>query len=658
MYSLSWLPVNRPLRWLPVYHGIITAALLAWTLRRDRRGAWRESLRRTLSGLAGAVRQSGLMVALALLGLPIVLGIYVRFGAYSTPECWDELECHVPHAVQPYLDGRVGVMTSDQLTVDTYPRGGPLLWAWTLQMTGTDLLLHPTQTAFGAVLLLATWVLARRSGVATWAASLAVIAIATAPIFGLLSTIGYVDVPHVAAVMAMLAFLAPPRFPERSATRDWLPAAVAFALSCEIKYPFLPGVFAGLAVIQTLLFRGRARAAIRETSRFMFSRRGLLSIAVVAASCHLYLSHWIHHGNPFYILSLDVGPWTIFKGPCPSSLLDAWGKSSSPKPVGDMSRLERYYHSWTDLEVPLTTNSFGAFGPVLPFALAVPALGFMLIALLGRSTWGLALSAMLLFCIFMTPSQVPRYGLGMFVLLTICAAGALSQLPGRTRIAYALVTLGLCYLGLRTGLEHFHNRLRQYRHDVGWSWKARSAYFLERYQLGADWFASPQMVKFVRDRSGAGDLLAWNVRTFPTMLLNRQWNNRPYYLGGSPLELWPLGSHLFPPVKPEELAAWVQKVGDLQPRHILVYARSDYARFLRDHPETGYRVVFEDGPERREYAMILFERGADMPRHAQAGLPPLRSEVAQSGHWVPAMFANGCLFRVGHARIDAADALG
>jgi hypothetical protein len=462
----------------------------------------------------------------------------------------------------------------------------------------------------------------------------------------------------VAAVMAMLAFLAPPRDPRRSPTRDWLPAAVAFALSCEIKYPFLPGVLAGLAVAQTLLFRGRAREATRAAFGFLFSRRGLLSIAVVAASCHLYISHWINHGNPFYIISLDVGPWTIFKGPCPSRVLDAWGTSSSSKPVGEMSRLERYYHSWTDLDVPLNTDSFGAFGPVLPFALAVPALVFMLTALLDRSTWGLALGAMLLFCIFMTPSQVPRYGLGMFVLLTVCAAGALSLLPDRTRIAYTLVTLGLCYAGLQTGLEHFHNRLRQYRHDVGWSWKARSAYFLERYQLGAAWFASPQMVKFVRDHSGAGDLLAWNVRTFPTVLLNRQWNNRPYYLGGSPSELWPLGSHLFPAVKPEELAAWVQKVRDLQPRHVLVYARSDYARFLREHPEIGYRVVFEEGSERQEYGMVLFERATDGPRSRQAVSPSSGSEVAQARHRFPAAFANGRPFHIGQARIDAADPVG
>jgi len=68
------------------------------------------------------------------------------------------------------------------------------MWYWSLQWTHTDLLFHPVQLAFGLQLMLAMYVLARRTGAAPWAAILASLAIATTPIFYLLTVGGYIDV--------------------------------------------------------------------------------------------------------------------------------------------------------------------------------------------------------------------------------------------------------------------------------------------------------------------------------------------------------------------------------------------------------------------------------------------------------------------------------
>jgi hypothetical protein len=406
----------------------------------------------------------------------------------------------------------------------------------------------------------------------------------------------------------MLAFLSPPRDPRQSITADWLPAVAAFGLGCAIKYPFLPIVLACLAMARALLFSGSVGLAVRDGLRFLFGRRGLISLLLIAACCSLYIHHWIVYKNPFYIIALKVGGYTIFEGHGDFSALDSVGLSSAAKPIGQMSWYERYYHSWTDSEVPLTVESFGGFGAALPFAMLLPAMAGTLLGFKQRDSWRIALALMLLFCLFFTPSHVPRYGLTMFILLVICAAFAFSFVPGSARCAWALPVLLLCVPGLYVGIERMCMRLAWCQDHGGLSWNTRSSRFVEMYDIASPWYASPKMIRYIRDHSGPGDELVWTVRTFPTLLLNRNWSNRPRLLLGTQDELWPKGAHLFPHLTREQLDSWVLRLMKIKPRHVLVYARSDYAWQLRLSKTLGYRAVFQDGSERGDYGMVLYER--------------------------------------------------
>ncbi len=626
VWCLSLVPLGRPLRWLPGVHVGLLVVLLVATLRRGGGRVWGATLRRAWCELREYCRDVGLVVSLANLALLLLLLGYFAIGAYQVPGAWDDLEYHVPMAVQPYQDGRLGSVTSDLPWPNAYPRGTELLWYWTLQWSGSDLLFHPVQLAFGIQALLATYVLARRTGASASAATLAAIILGTTPVFFILSTSGYVDLAVAAGVVSVIAFLAPPEDPAAEPTRDWPLAALALAEACLVKLPLLAAVLAGIGFLQAVFRHGPARNGVRRVSQFFRARRGWLAAVLVLIACHTYWRHLLEHRNPFYPMKVSLAG-VLFDGPLDGSQFGAGGHTTFGKPVREMSHFERFYYAWMDLMQPPNVDSFGSFGPVLPVLVLAP----FLIALLALGwpvdTWRLALGAMFAACLF-TPAFLPRYGIPMIAVALAGAAWTVSRLTGAALRGYVIVALLFCGVGVAISA-------RAVWQGYEWTWRqaggtlplaARNSFLLERTRVGGEMYCLPTVIQYIRTHSGPADLLVWNVRTFPALLWNRTYSNRVIHLPGAARDTYPGSAALLTVPTAPELARWLQRLGALRPKHVLVYAESAYAQALQAGRIAGYEIAYADPPERLKWRMALFElrecsgavpeEGTDGPRSA------------------------------------------
>ncbi|MGD8453886.1 MAG: hypothetical protein PVJ57_18885 [Phycisphaerae bacterium] len=606
IHLLSLVPGSRPLDWLPAVHGVLAVGLLGWTTRAGGWRALRDALRR-----AGGVGSSRVLIALAAwLGVFALYGAYLvpgTWGAHRVPGAWDVLSHYLPMAIQPYQDGRLGPVLSDLPWAETYPRGVPLLWYWTLQWTGTDLLFNPVQLAFGVQLLLAAYVLARRSGVPLRASVLAVFIVGTMPVFFMLATSGYIDLPVAATAVTAVAFLAPPREPDAPLGRDWLWVAAAIAECCLIKLPLLPAALAGLALAQTVLFRAGWRRAFGEVWRFLASKRGVLALLLIALGCHQYIGNWIAHGNPVYPLRVSIAGVEVFGG----TIDPAGFGSGAQSTFGDVQQMrpwQRFLTAWSDFRQPLTMDSLGSFGPVFLLAVLVPFVIFVARGLWRRQSWPVTLGLMFGVGLF-TPAFVPRYGLSLAVIAVVGAADTLARLSARWWTHAQRIVVVLCVLGaVASGASIFSN-LRWIIREAGGSLplRSRNAFLYEKHTAGLPSHCSPELTRYLHEHSGAGDTLAWNVMTFHGLLWNPRYTNRVIHLPGTPRDIWPARG---PGPSPAEIDDWCARLSRLHAKHVLVYANSPYADCLRQGRVPGYHLGFAD-PADRPYAMIVFARDED-----------------------------------------------
>jgi hypothetical protein len=617
VHVLSLLPGPRPLDWLPIVHVGLLAALLATALMLCGWGVWTRTARDLARAVLGPIRQAPLVMApAATLAAACVLAALL-WGAYRVPSGWDELEYHVPNAIQPYQDGRVLPFVNDVPWITGYPRGMPTIWYWTLRWTGGDLLFHPAQGALGLQLALAVYLLARRSGARPWAAALGGAIVMTMPVFFVLASSGYIDLPVAAATVTIVAVLAP--VPGGGdARRDGMLAVLALAQAMLIKAPLLALAVGGVAALEALLLRHGPMRGLVAARRFVGSWRGAAALFVLALAAHPYWENWLRRGNPLHPLRVTLAGHTVWDGPVDAGLFGTGGHTTAAKPVAEMTRWERFWYGWTDWNVGHAVDAFGLFGSVLPLGLLLPLAIFAVASLLRPWTWGAALCVM--FAVgCLTPAYLPRYGLSFICIAIVAGAWLLSNLRRDAARAFGLILVALSAHGVWRSYVSLRDSVDWTRAVLGGSLlhAERNSFVHTRLQQGdPECYPSPEMISFIRAHSGRDDVLVYLVRSFATPLWNSRYTNRIRYLEGTPAERYPSSPRFAPSPSAAQLADWLARLERMRPRHVLVYSASDYAAALRD--SAAYRVALEDPAPRGPGAMVLFERTGP----AAPGAPP------------------------------------
>ncbi|MCW5764683.1 MAG: hypothetical protein KIT68_01740 [Phycisphaeraceae bacterium] len=554
---LGYLPaaiVARPLDLLPWLHVAVVAGLAWIALRRT--GAVPPA-----APPAGAATQIGASLAVRPLVLLAaawyaVLGFY---AAWNVDWLADATLYHVPQVLQPWQDGRLGPVHASVVWADSYPRAASLLKFWAMRVSGTDAAINIVSWWWGGVFMLAVCVAGRRLGMARTAGLLAAALVPTAPIFGLLTGIGYADLDVSACVAACLAFAVP------RAGEDWSRSALAPCLAggvLALWMKFSACLVVGLVLAFRLAIAGRG-------SRQPLGRFALLAgVAVLAAACP-YLVTWMRYGSPVWPIRLEVVGWTIFDGPHPMGTLTP----------GHAEVVQRFAQQWTGWFAELTPDSFGNQGPLFGVLLAPAMLAGVAAAVVTRSA-GWLLMALAVLSVFVGPQMhAGRYGLHVLMPASLFACWLGVSVPDRAWRTGLAALVGLLMLGnialLARGLVQQQERLHAATEPHGQSpWTSRrNGVWLDSSAGPEPRWPGAEARAAARESTPDGGLLISAVHGATTLLHNARYT---YRVEHRPAAAWPidLDKTRSPAFGSESIGAWVRMLRELGADTVLVYAGS------------------------------------------------------------------------------------
>ena len=602
VYLLSSIPITRPLRYLWPFQLLVVLIVMSIATVKHGFESWRKMISSIHSSLFFLFKESSLVVRLIGLLVFVAIAIYFVYGAFVNPAGWDTLAYHIPLAVQPYQDGRLSTLDSFLPWVYLYPRGSEIIWFWTLQLTHSDLLFNAVQLMFGGQLLLAVYILAKRTGITLSGAVLSLGIIATMPLLFVLTTTGYIDLNYAATIVAIIAFLAPSE--NDSFKKDIFFASLALAIASLIKIPVTALVFFVIALVSRLI----ADAGYKKIISTLFSWTTLLSLAVIVLGNLRYLKNWVIFHNPINPLSLSLFGKEIFHGSINPSEFGLAGISLFGD-VSKMSHIQKFYSSWSDLFNPLNADSFGSTGPIFILIIVFLFLVFATNAIISKGVWHKTLALLFALSFFIPGFFLPRYAIPMIAIGVIGAVYILQRLDPRILKAAEFVILVFCIVS-------FYGQMKNIREGLKWlegfnygklSLSARTTVVAERVPTGYESYPSPALIKYLRDNIKKGELLVWDVDCFQAYTWNRHYDNRTQFLAGSGKDYFPASPFLLTEPSEKEQQIWEDKIRDYQPNYILVYKDSVYPKLILGDKGLSYKIAFEE-ESTKKFPMTILKR--------------------------------------------------
>lgn len=602
--SLTLFPIPASTRILGFLHVglILLASTVARRLLRSR--GIPNPLGQLLPAALDFRSKLGILGKLALTAILAVLASATAWGFVTAPGGVDELAYHVPQAVGIYQHGGRLVRFDNPLPwVYAYPQGAAMLWAWTMEFTKSDVAFHAVQAALGGQLLLAVYVLARRSGANRDASLVVAATLGCMPVFFRMTTLSTADIGYAASILTMLAFLAPSD--PNALGSDHRLAALAFAEACLLKLPILAAIF-GITGLLHAAARGRERPA---RFRARLSTAWALVFVVCAAAISSYILNFVRYDNPAYPLHLQV-PGLDFAGPLRKVTDNTIGAHTTFGEVAEMNRAELWAASLFDWGQPLNEDSLGSFGP----AVALPMTGLAALGLAWavrrRDSWLLALGIVCTLCFLVIPGLfLPRYGLTAIATMAVLAAVALSRLPRLQSVGAAVLLLvsGIAVLPVYRLTNDSIAWMAANAAPVPW-WEDRGRAVAEQVRIGDPLQAqSPALVRYIRNRVEPKSLLVWNISGYATLLWNRNYTNRILYLPCSAADRYPTEARALTPPTPSELERWLNRLMVLKPQYIVVYTQSAYPAAVKS-AGLSYAVDFQDPVSDGKLAVTVLRR--------------------------------------------------
>jgi hypothetical protein len=596
---LGFVPYGRPLDYLPVAHIIVDVACVAIAWRY--RSALRAGLRGILDSWRTGWREAWWAQRVSLLLGIAVLALATAYGAWAVPWAWDELSYHLPQALQPYQDGRLGPVQANLIWADSYPRGVELLYFWTMAFLHTDAGFHPVNAAFGFLLVLATYVAARRVGLGTGWAWLAAGVVPTAPIFSHLATIGYIDLSVGGALAVALAAA----LPERDGRWGWGSCLVCMgALILGLWMKATVVCLAGIILVYLMIASFAARIAAWRRGGGSLGRPGptrmiATALVTVALGSIPYLLAWHKYGTPTYPMCVRVAGRVIFDGPMTASALSD---------ASDLPIAERYAVYWTRWFDPVTPDSPGSFGPLFTLGM-VPAALVCLVAQLRRIEHAWLLLAASFWLVLAMPSyHLTRYALYILLPGALCAMRVGKLLGSRQWQASwcgAILLLTLANVGL-FGRCMF--RAVQWYRSCGLSLLSedRNRPLRNRLVRQAEYTPHPDTRDALYGLMNRGETLVTAVHGFQGLFYDPAYS---YRVEHRPARAWPYAHH-HPRDRQfgcEHAAEWLAGLQSDGVAAVMVYKDSAEDQALRAE-KSGYELAYAQPENQGDPVVLIYRR--------------------------------------------------
>lgn len=468
VYALGWLPIHRPFDWLRWVHSAVVFASLAVLLSSWRRRSTLANQERPGSAPLGAAALGVLIdirhaarrlnlsapVRATLLTGAILCTAMFAWAVWAAQ--WSDGDgpiYHLPQALQPWQDGRLGTVHAAAPWADSFVRSGALLKFWLFAISGTDAAFNAASCGMALIFLLGTYVAGRNLGLGREGSLLAAALVPSGPIFGYLCGVAYVDIDWAACVVTSFAFALPgcrnraakPSSSARSSTWPRLLACgLGLVLAWWIKFfacvP-LAGII-GYTVVTSAWSRGaRAGKAVPNRAGAPGIGGTLAWAAITLALGSIpYVRVYLEHGNPVWPVRLPLGPVVLFDGPLGDRVVGG----------GHDNALERFSAAWMHWFFPIDGDTPGSTGPLFALLCLVPLFSTLLWAWRGRAALrGWPLVSVLFALVLVVPRlHIPRFSIFVLALGALVAIALWRAMPrssaGRdVRGALAIVALAL-----------------------------------------------------------------------------------------------------------------------------------------------------------------------------------------------------------------------
>jgi hypothetical protein len=589
--------VDRPLDWLGWAHGAVCLLVLLWV--RWRRTDLRGSLRRVTTSWRDATREPG--VGLLLISVMTWHLAVMVYGAWNWSVLVDDIQYHLPQALQVYQDGRLGrVVTAQEPWADGYPRGSALVWAWSMIMTRTDAGIHPINGCFAIQLMLAAAVGARRVGCSRRWALLAAALVPTAPIVSFITAITYTDVAQ-AALLGTSAVMAMPVRRGRWGAPSAILCGLSAAMALWVKFQMAPAI--AMIVVYRLghLFLQWRRGGLAPRGTLSVRAQLLLGAAAMLAAAPPYIKP----------LNLRIGSLVLFVGPMDQDDLAAGVQ---------MPWLLRFARYWTDWLADPSGESPGGFGPLLTMLMAAPTLAVCLSQLarpwrraVGRP--GMVMLALLLLAVAVVPLyHWPRYSMWLLVPMSVCTAWVVQVIADRPLQQWiCLVAAALC-----AGNAALYGRylIAKVSMDVGlaadrgvdlWT-EHRNRLLVDALPYGDRLRPTPQTRAALRAAMKPGETVVTSVHIDPVLLTDPDYT---YRVDFRPIKPWPIFAERFDPLADlergeVEAPAWLEGLNRDKVSAAVVYDGTAEDRTLHA-AESGFERVWVQ-PDRGRPVIVIYRR--------------------------------------------------
>jgi hypothetical protein len=592
---LSLLPMEAPLRKLVIP---LHALLLLFGIFKLGPRATGMVLAKTGRTVREKTQDFGPFLTVVLFLFGVILILYTAIGFFTVPGSVDELDYHVPQAVGAFQEGRVRMFDFPPLWILHYPQGAANLWAWTMFFTGGDYLFRIVQVGFCLQLLLAVWLLARRSGADSKSALLAVLTIAAMPIFYRLTTTVGADLGYAAAIVLCIAFLAPGRQDKKGLQNDLAATTLGLSQAFLIKIPIVAILFVTVGLAYFFLKRINRGQRIDFLSQVLKLPLTWVLVAITFFSSSRYLHNFFKFENPFYPITLRIAGHDIFLGPLVVG--NAAGGHSTFGSVATMNAFKRWHAVFADWFQPLNEDAFGGAGPIFIFVVGFLAIVTMLEGIRRRESWIIVLAVLVAFMFVIPGAYIPRYALAWLSVLAVLAALAykvvtpkLPTLPavvGTILLATTLIPLYNIFLT--------YSWVSQIAHPKPW-YIDRGQSVPEKVDIGRDRAPSAAIIKAIRDNVKSGATLIASVRTHAALLWNRDYSNKIAYL---PLAL----------ENKKNWQIWINTLSHQNPDWVLVSSNSGLVEYLQQDNAASYTLFYADSitgnAEVDKFNMTLFKR--------------------------------------------------
>jgi hypothetical protein len=468
------------------------------------------------------------------LATPFIMVVSASFLTY--PNSVDEMMYHVPQAVSIFQTGAMRSLSIEYIPhLNYYPQGVATFWAYLMSFTNSLDLLPLSDLIFTTQLAVATTAIAKAQGMTRRGTIILLITMFHMPLLYVLIVTRNADLSNTAAIVSMISVFvshthhtSSTKTPTSSANTSVFQVTLFYAHACLSKTP----IIATITLLLCMAYLVFSNTFIPYLFRLHYPRTQLISSLIILGQGWVsYIRAALDTGNPFFPVSVKMGPRIILDGPIDIATHLDYVQSH----YGILSHLDlptRWVAATSDwLHNDTNINSAALTGPLVTYVLLFCFLAAVINAVYHRNYQDILLVVIVFFPFVFPNTLMFRYAFSSITIFLVLAVRQLDQIVSTNTSAlgaYGVITLisstpllvqtprNLLWIGAQIAPKSL---LVDHGYSLG-----------EHIPLHRMFSPTPKMVRAIRSHLNTTTSVTYTIPTYPLLLYHHALANYIQYV--------------------------------------------------------------------------------------------------------------------------------